>query len=194
MNYKLRQKDRKIKYILTKIFHTFSFKSKNLSFGGKIVLFWSITLLTSLFLPWIKDTSNNISWNSFTSINGNTGYIILVIVFLIWFLVLSNNNKEKLKLHAKISFQNYLLILLFGIFTTLICFISISYINWLQVFAKNIVYQQGWILALSSWIIIIFGWYIMRKEYFSSNLSVFVDNDENIISKVDQKNNMKLPF
>lgn len=194
MNYRHRQKERKIKNLLIKTFHTFSFKSKNLSLWGKVVLFGSSTLFISLFLPWITDTSKNITWNAFSSINGNTGYIILTIIFLIWFLILSNNSKEKIKLHTKVSFQNYLLILLFGIFTILTCFISISYINWLQTFAENIIYGKGWILALSSGIFITFWGYLLRKEYLNNNLGVFVDNEENIVAKMDPKNNMKLPF
>lgn len=194
MNYRVRQKERRMRLTLAKIFHTFNFKSKYLSFWGKTVLFWSIILFISLFMPWIKQTWSGITWNSFSSITGNIWYIIFTFIFIILFLLLSNRNKEKIKLHINISFQNYFLILLFWAFTIIICIMSLSFINGLHTFQEDIIYQKGWILALSSWILITFWWYLLRKEYLTHNLWVFVDNDENIISQIDKKRNMKLPF
>lgn len=107
MNYSQRSKQRSYKRLLKKSLELLQFKSTYISFPKKTVLSGSCIALISLFLPWIKNTQDSITWNSFTSLSGNMGFIILpVLVFLI-IILLSSRHKEQFKLHSSMSFKDY---------------------------------------------------------------------------------------
>jgi len=194
MDYKERWKKRKIKNALIKTINTLKFKSLNLSISGKISLFWSWILLFSLFQPWLINTESSRTWNSFTSLAWNMGFILILLFFILVFFILSTNNKEKLKLHSNISFKNYYIIIVGWLFIIISWLISLSFINWLLFFFQDIIYWRGIILCISSWIIILFWWYLTMKESKNYKLETFVNEYWETEIKITAKNNMKLPF
>jgi len=194
MDYKERWKKRKYKNILIKTINTLKFKSLNLSFSGKVSLFWSCVLLFSLFQPWITNLENGKTWNSFTSLSWNIWFILILLFVLLIFFILSTSNKEKIKLHSNISFKNYYIIIMIAIFIILAWLISLSFINWLQFFFQDIIYGHGIILCISSWIIILFWGYLNLKENKEFKLETFINEDWETETKTIAKNNMKLPF
>lgn len=194
MNYRSRWKDRKIKWLLIKFFNLFHFRSVNLHFSEKIILTWNILLLISLFQNWVINTQTLNSWNSFTSVAWNMWFPFLLWILLVFFFILSKNNQNKLKLYSNISFQNHSLIWFFGLFIILSVIMSISFIHWFVTFSQNIVYGNGTILWLTSWIIITVWAYLMRLHYKTNNIEIFVSETWEIKEKISNKNNMTLPF
>lgn len=194
MNYKSRWKDRKMKWLMIKVFNLFRFRSVYLHFSEKIILLWNILLFVSLFQSWVINTKTLDTWNAFTSVAWNVWYPFILWIFLVLFFILSKNNQNKLKLHSSISFQNHTLISIFWIFIILSVIMSISFIHWFVTFSQNIIYWNGTILWLTSWIIISVGSYLMRSHYKNSNIEIFVTESWEIKEKITNKNNMTLPF
>lgn len=194
MNYRSRWKDRKMKWLMIKIFNLFRFRSVYLHFSEKIIILWNFLLFLSLFQNWVINTKTLHTWNAFTSVAWNVWYPFLLWIFLVFFFILSKNNQNKLKLHSSISFQNHTLISFFWIFIILSVIMSISFIHWFVTFSQNIIYWNGTILWLTSWIIIAIGSYLMRMHYKNSNIEIFVSETWEIKEKITNKNNMTLPF
>ena len=71
---------------------------------------------------------------------------------------------------------------------------TISFIHGFQSFSENISYGNAVNLALTAWIIITAGAYIMRSEYKKQNVEIFVSDSGEVKEVVSHKNNMKLPF
>lgn len=195
MSYRQRWKQRKLKQTVIRTLQLFQFKSENLSFAGKIVLFGSIVMLASLFFPWVVDTGeSSLQWNAFTTLVWNLGFPLLFLFFVIIFLLFSQTKKERLKLHTNISFQNYAILLNIGLFVVLSGIISLSFINGLKTFEDTLIYGNGIILSICSGIILCYGSILLRKEYKNSNIETFISDTWELKERIIPKNNMKLPF
>lgn len=194
MNYTSRSKERRSKLFLMKILHILQFQWVYLPISAKIILVWNIILLISLFQTWVIDTSENITWNSFSSISGNIWYIFILWILTIFFVILSTNKQQKIKHYANISFKNHSLIGAIGIFSIFSIAISISFIHGFWNIYQNLSYANGWIFALTWGIIITIWAYIMRMENKKLNIDTFISHSGEIKEKVSSKNNMTLPF
>jgi hypothetical protein len=194
MNYRSRWKERKLKWLMIKFFNLFRFRSIYLHFSEKIILLWNILLFISLFQNWVINTQTQNTWNSFTSVAWNVWFPFFLWILLIFFFILSKNNQNKLKLYSNISFQNHSLIWFFWLFIILSVIMSISFIHWFVTFSQNIVYWNGTILWLTSWIIITVWAYMMRQHYKKNNIEIFVTETWEVKEKISNKNNMTLPF
>lgn len=195
MSYRQRWKQRKFKQTVIRAFQLFQFKSENLSFAWKIVLFWAIVMLASLFFPWVIDTGESgLEWTSFTTLVWNLGFPLLFLFFVIIFLLFSQTKKERLKLHTNISFQNYAILLNIGLFVVLSGIISLSFINGLKTFEDTLIYGNWIILSICSGIMLCYGSILLRKEYKNSNIETFVSDTWELKERIIPKNNMKLPF
>lgn len=71
MNYTARSKERRSKLFLIKILNVLQFQGIYLPFSAKIILIGNAILFVSLFQSWVVDSSQDISWTSFSSISGN---------------------------------------------------------------------------------------------------------------------------
>lgn len=170
------------------------FKSLNLTISKKIVLIWIIIWFISLYLPWIKDISKLISWNSFYSLTWNIGFILVFILLLPIFIIFSTNYKEKLKLYSDLSIKNHFLVITTGFIIVSFSIISLSFINWLHTFFENIVYWKWVILCMTAWFIILLWWIMMRKEYYSDSSEIILNKLNQDREKLKEEDNMKLPF
>ena len=172
------------------------FKSLNLNFSKQLVLLWSILWIISLFMSWVINNDKWHSWNSFNSISWNIWYILIIIILIVVFTILSINYKEKIELYSNISIKNYTIVIFSWILIIIFGIISLSFINWFDIFFKNITYWNWVILSMTAWIIILIWWFIIRKEYKSNNVAVILDEMSKVRNEKKQaeKDNMKLPF
>lgn len=193
MNYRNKLKERTTRKFILNIFSVLKFTSINLNFSSKIIIIWSLISLVSLFLPWIKK-STDLAWNSFNSIWWNIGYLmVLILVFLI-FIITSINFREKIKLASNINFRNHIVIIYLWLLIIIIWIIYISFINGLSTIFENVEVWNWIILYILSGIVIIVWWLLKRKEYKNREYESFINetqDKENV--KIDESN-MKLPF
>ncbi len=184
-----------LKQRINYFFKNTKFKSLNLSFSKQMVLLWTIICFISLFLPWIKDVKNDITWDSFYSLSWNIGFLLIIILILPIFTIFSTSYKEKLKLYSDLSLKNHFIIITSWFFILSFSIITLSFINWLNTFFENIVYWNWIVLCMTSWIIILIWWFIIRKEFYKNNSEIILNklNKERENNK-EEKDNMKLPF
>ena len=195
MNYTHRKKERKAKKVLTNLYQLFRFKSINLSFSAKITVIWSIVSIVSLFMPWVIDANqSNTTWNAFNAIAWNIGFWMIILLIFIIFIVISNTNKEKIKLALDIRVKNHIVIIITWVFIIVNSIIYISFVNWLALFLDNIITGKWVILYMVSWIMIIVGGILERKEYRKWDNESFI-NEESTVKNISwDRDNMKLPF
>lgn len=194
MNYTARSKERRSKLFLIKILNVLQFQGIYLPFSAKIILIGNAILFVSLFQSWVVDSSQDISWTSFSSISGNIWYVFLFAILTIFFVILSTNNKQKLKHYTSISFRNHSLIGAIGLFSIFTVGISISFIHGFSNIYQNLSYANGGIVALT-WAFTITLWaYLMRRENKKLNIDTFISQNGEIVEKINNKNNMTLPF
>lgn len=195
MSYRKKVKERYLRRILINIFNVLKFSNFNLDFQSKIIIVWSISTLISLFLPWWTKIGENISWNSFSLMWWNIWFISLLLIFIIIFVMTTNDIKEKINLASNLSFKKYLVAILWWLFMILIWIIYISLIFWLTTFFENIEIWNWIILYISSWILIFIWWILKRSNFIKKEYESFIN--EPTYNNEDVKNsdsNMKLPF
>lgn len=194
MNYTARSKERRSKLLLMKLLNTFQFQGVYLPISSKITLVGNCIVIFSLFQSWIIDNVQDVSWSSFSSISWNIGYILLLTCLTIFFVILSTNKKQKLKHYTSISFRNHTIIGSIGIFTILTVIMSISFIHGFSNIYQNLMYWNWGIIALTWGFVMTFWAYLIRKENKKMNIDTFISHHWELKEKVDNKNNMTLPF
>ncbi len=172
----------------------FKYKVTNLSFSKQITILWIIIWFVSLYFPWIIDTQQWITWNSFYSLTWNIWYLIIFILFLPLFVIFSTNYKEKIKLYSDISIKNHFIVITSWFIIISFSVMSLSFINWLHTFFENIYYWKWVILSMTWWIIILIWWLMLRKEYYSDNSEIILNKLNENREKNKKEDNMKLPF
>ena len=183
-----------IKKGITYCIKTFKFKSLNLSLNKQIVILWSLIWYISLFMPWIIDNEKWLSWNSFNSLTWNIWFLLVIILSLPIFIILSTNYKEKIKLYSDLSIKNHFIIITSWIFILSFSIITLSFVNWLNTFFENTIYWKGVILSMTSWIILLISGLLIRREYYSDNSEIILNNFNLNKEKIKEEDNMKLPF
>jgi len=119
--------------------------------------------------------------------------MIILLIFII-FIVISNTNKEKIKLALDIRVKNHIVIIITWVFIIVNSIIYISFVNWLALFLDNIITGKWVILYMVSWIMIIVGGILERKEYRKRDNESFI-NEESTVKNISwDRDNMKLPF
>jgi len=182
----------KIKLEFKRLINNLNFKSLNLSISKQIVLVWCLFGYLSLFLPWIE--AKDIHWNSFYSLSWNIWYLLMIILFLPIFVLFSTNYKEKLKLYSDLTLKNHFIIITSWFFVISFSIITLSFVNWLHTFVLNTNYWKWVILSLTSWIIILIWWLIIRKEYYKNSSEIILNKLNKDREEAKEKDNMKLPF
>lgn len=194
MSYKKRIQQRRLHNTLWALIEILSFKSSHLSLPKKIICIWNVLWIISLFLPWIQNNTNGESFHSFTSLSGNIWFLLIFVFIISFFTVFSHKYKQRLKLYSSLSFKNHFIILTSAIFVVSFSIIALSFINGLQTYIENLVYGQWIVLCLTSWIIILIGGYYMRKEFYSKNSEIILNQMYSETQSTTPDDNMKLPF
>ena len=195
-NYQNRAKSRKLKKTLQNSLNIFKFRSMQISNAEKVVIFWAILSLISLFIPWINEIEWSFSANAFSNLAWKSWISIFIIIVLLFFIIFSKQKKEKLKMIWNLHFRNYLIWIIGGIFISISSLSSLSYIAWLQTYSSDVIYGQWPIICLVGWIIIAVGGFLLRREENSWIENIFTEekNENKNTTNKKQRDNMKLPF
>lgn len=170
------------------------FKYFNLPVKSQATILSSLLWIISLFIPWIIDKENDIDWNSFNSISWNIWYILIIIYLIPILIILSSSYKEKIKLYTDFNFKNHYVIINSGLIAISFSIISLSFSNWLTTIWQEITYWNWPILSMSSWLVIIFCWFLLRKEFKKTSSEIILEQLNQNREKIKEKNNMELPF
>lgn len=190
MNYRSNRKLKEIKNLIKNL----KLKYINLSLSQQITVFWSVLWIISLFFPWIINNWNSIKWNSFNSITWNIWYLLLFVFLLSILVIISNNYKEKIKLYSDLNFKTHFIIINSWLITIAFSIISLSFAIWLWTIWQDIINWNWPILSMTSGVIILIGWLMIRKEYKKNNSEIILEKLSQDREKNKEKNNMTLPF
>jgi hypothetical protein len=188
------RKDRQNKRNFSGAIKNLKFKLNNLTIPNQIVILFCIVWIVSLFMPWVIDKENLISWNAFNSISWNIGYIMIIIYAIMLFLIISSIHKEKIKLYTDLSFKNHLIIIWWGFAEVCFWIIMVSFINWLSAVWQNIVHWNWLILSMSIWIWICIIWIFIRNEYKKISSEIILEHLSQNREKIKEQDNMSLPI
>lgn len=171
-------------------------KGTNITLAEKCNILASMIACISFFLPWILENEKWFSWNGFSSIAWNIGWIMIWYIILITFTSTSHYLKEKLKLSLGISIKSENLVLFMWFFILATSVVYINIINGLYIFLENISIWKGVIFYIIAWVIFIVGGIIGKKHQSQGECESFINekhlhHEENIGAN---KKNMKLPF
>jgi len=198
MSYRISAKNRRLKRAILKAFWVIRFDGINLDNTQKTIAFWALLGIVSIFFPWVEILDSNIIHNGFSKILGITGIIILLLNSFILYLVFHSNTKEIFKNMLHIFMKDGVGITFLSVFLLLITTNAIFTIQWLLTFQTWVVLWNGVIMSFVGSVFCMIGWIILSKQ--KTQTSIFTEHwygQENIWeyeSKVDEKNNMKLPF
>ncbi|MDD3793449.1 MAG: hypothetical protein PHI37_01435 [Candidatus Gracilibacteria bacterium] len=190
----MNRKNKNIKTLILDIIKKGKFKYLNLSLNNQITIFSSFIGILSLFLPWIIDKQNNITWNAFNSISGNIGYILVIIFIIPIFITLSSSYKEKIKLYTDFNFKNHYVILNSGLIAISFSIISLSFAIGLSTLGQEIIYGNGPILSMTAGILVFICGLFLRKEFKKTSSEIILEQLNQNREKIKEKNNMELPF
>lgn len=203
MSYRISAKNRRFKRWILKILSFIKFDGFHLDNSQKTVAFGAILWIISLFFPWIEilDSDVNLIKSGFSKILWITGIILLFLNMFILFLVFQHKNKEIVKNMLSIFLKDGVAITFLSTFILLVSVNSIFLIEWLKTFQQGIILWNGVIISLVSAVFcVVWGVMITKTKgnttIFNPDYSYTDDNFDWLHheSKVDEKNNMKLPF
>jgi len=196
MNYKDRAKNRRLKKDMVNMINIFKFRTWNIKLSWKVILSWISISLIWLFSPWILHIESGNTENSFSASTWNIWMTNFIIILLLIFLILSINNKEKIKKYSWVQIKDYIVVISLWLFITVLSLHSIIFIKSLLSFSKDISLWKWSIISLTWSILIIIWWILMRKDYNKENISYLNDAEDRYKNNVKWKKNseMKLPF
>ncbi len=194
MEYRNRAKNRRLKRNVLSLANILKFKWLNLSNWEKISVVWIFLSLISLFFIWVDSASWEEKWTAFSSLAWSVGYIMLIVLLFLIFILFSHSRKEKLKLYSDIHFKDSTIIILWWIFNIFLSFNIFSFVTWLQRFSSTIICGNGVILSITWAIVIVIWGIITRKEKKSEKYSIYTNELIEEEEQKEEENNMKLPF
>lgn len=180
----------KFKNLIWKI----KFKSINLSFPKQLAIIWSFLWLISLFFNWVEYPAKSESWNAFNSSIWWIWFILTIVYLLPIFIIFSNQYKEKIKLYSELNFKNHFIIITAALVSLSFSFISINFVSWLNTFLWNINYWNWPILSMTSWVLILIAWIIIRQEFNKNNSEIILEKMNISREKNKENDNMSLPI
>ena len=194
-NYRVRTKNRKLKRRIWKFLRLFSLKSRNLNIPSKVLLAWVILSIVSLFLPWIKETQEDINYNSFSLFLWMKWYFILLLDLFIIFILLSHRRKETFKLNTRFFFKDNYVIFFSWVLLFIFSLETFFNILWLEKEKSSAYINWKWlVLSFVSSILIIISWIVFSKN--TRKNSSLVTNDSKTLDNenIENTKNMRLPF
>ena len=206
MNYIANSKNRKLKNKIHAVINRLSFNFLYLSGSRKIIGIGVVIALVSLFINWFSILDNSVTSNAFSIHAGFIGYIILIILATLIFLLLSERNKEKMKTKAHFTVSDHAIVIFSGITIFLLTFVVFNSIRGFVLFYQNITIGNGIIFEFIGSIFIFIGGIFYYREKKSELLkTMYVENSqasasileeyEDILKKNEpNKKNMTLPI
>lgn len=178
MNYIVNSKNRKLKYKLHILLNRLSFNFLNLSTSQKVAFLWIIIAFLSLFFNWFSYINDKLITSSAFSINCGYSWILITLILgFVSFIILSNQNKEKLKSKAYLIFHDYTIIIFSGIIILLLSIVVFNMIRGMSILSQNISYWSGIVFEIIGAMFIIFWWILSYKEKKNEILSrTYIEN------------------
>jgi len=205
MDYISNSKNRKLKNKIHLVFNRLSFNFLHLSRASRVIGIGLIISLFSLFGNWFSIVDNAVRGSAFSLHAGYVGYIILALLAFLFFLLLSDREKEKMKTRVHFPFSDHTMIIFSGITILLLTFVIFNSIRGFVLFYQNITIGRGIVFECIGAIFITLGGYIYYRERkqellrtvyvenSQANASVFEDYEELLGRNDPDKENMKLP-
>lgn len=193
MSYKIKAKTRKIKKYCLHLIDIMNFSHIQFSLGEKVIFISSVGILFWMFGKWIDDTEWIVIKNAFSSHLGNIGYVMLLCILMIFFLLFSMKQKEKIKNLMSISVKKRKTVKIIWIIIFLFVIFSGRFIASLQTFYSSIIYGTGYFLSLSSSCLLMIGVLIAHYSKNTAHTPLCANNSQ-YKEKEEDKKNMKLPF
>lgn len=205
MNYIANSKNRKLKNKIHTVVNRLSFNFLHLSSAEKVIGVGAAISLASLFFPWFSMV-DGANYSAFNLMVGYTGYIILLILTILIFSLVSEQNKERMKARIHVGLSDYALAIFIGIVIFLLTFVVFNVVRGFVFFSQGFSVRNGVIFEWVGAIFIIFGGILLRREkklellktmYVENNqssTSILDEYDEILKKNESQKKNMSLPI
>lgn len=208
-NYIANSKNRKLKKQILLFLERLNFGAGKLPFSGRVILFMNFLLGISLFLPWFHFSFMNKQADSIFAFSGYTGYLgygMIIAIIAIPFFLVSHAKKERIRAHIPFRLSDTQAV----VFITAI--LLTAYIHLLLMsrtfdqFTLGVEIGSGFIIAMSSSILIIFSAFFLSKStkeqgmdirYFQHHDQSQFDEYRDILhgsGKKDDDSNMTLPI
>lgn len=195
MEYHNRAKNRKLKRNIILFLKMVNFKSRSFSLGEKISIFWVCISFIALFFNWVNSINNSFYSNAFWNLSGKVGYFILWELIFILFLIFSQNKKVKFKMSSNFHFRDSSIVILVSLLNIVLSLNVLSFVQWLSAISTKSLYGNGIILCITSSIVLLVWWILMRKERKTEKYSMYTNDLEKEKKEEEKKEkNMKLPF
>lgn len=172
-------------------------KGVNFSFSEISIIIGNTLVLISFFMPWFEIQSNTVNSTAFSPVIWVNGYALLFLVWLNYFVLFSQNIKQKIKLYLHNSIQDSHIFILSGTLISLSVINSYVILQWLVIFVSDIAHHEWGKIALIGWIIIFFASIKHYKNMHSKTASLNIyDIDSNLDTQKGESRDKttKLPF
>lgn len=185
MNYIVNSKNRKLKYKLHLLLNRLSFNFLNLTTSQKVTFLWIFISVISLFFTWFTYQYNEVITNSAFSINcWYVGYFIFAILAFVSFIILSNQNKEKLKTKVHLIFHDHTIIIFSWIIVFILSIVIFNVIRWMSNFSQNITIWRGMIFEIIGAFFVLVWGILSYKEKKKEVLSrTYIENSKFEVEK-----------
>jgi hypothetical protein len=96
-------------------------------------------------------------------------------------VLLSQNNKQKIKFSTSIAYSDHLIIIGIGIICCILTIISLSFLSGLSMYSTSIVYGSGIPLSFSSGTLIIISGWLMHRAYKKHPMGTIINESKDSI-------------
>ena len=164
-----------------------------LAFPDKMIVGWGILAWISLFMQWI--VFEDISHNAFHNLTWANGYLLFLLIILLLFVTISIRNKQKLKLHSGLQFNDYHIAIIVGILLIILPINSLIFLIGLSTFSEPS-YGNGIGLCITSGILVFIGAILKKRQINNGDISAYITSleSEDQVEEISSRDNMKLPF
>lgn len=177
MSYTINSRNRRFKQRLVTTLNRLSFHFFHLSSPKKIIFIGAVFSIVGLFVPWFSMTDPGTSYNAFSILAGYIGYTISVGVIILFFLLLSNKNKQAVKSRMGFGFSDNACFACIGIIILLLSFSAFQSIRAYGIFLTQVEIGQAVVFEVTGGILVLAGaWWKFARERAETMRETYVEN------------------
>ncbi|HRI35872.1 MAG TPA: hypothetical protein PK765_02110 [bacterium] len=180
MSYTVNSRNRRFKQRFATTANRLSFHFFHLSNPKKIIFIGAVFAIVGLFVPWFSMTgsdSSTLSYNAFSILAGYIGYIIAIGVIILFFLLLSNKNKQAVKSRIGLGFSDNACLIGIGAIILLLSFSTFQSIRAYGIFLTQIEIGRAVVFEIMGGILVIAGtWWKFTRERAEAMRETYVEN------------------
>lgn len=210
-HYSTNIQNRKLKKQVLNFLRRINFGASKLPFSGKLILIFTLILLSTLFFPWLElKFADGIiqEYSAFSAYTGYIGFLIAISIIIIPFFLVSHTKKERIRSNVPFRLSDTQVV----VFLSSMIFVGSSIVFIMSSTYKlfgEVHYTKPFSFAISSaLLIIITGFFLSRSNklqntesyYLSKEMVEWFDEYKNIIQmnsqpiKEPKNDNMSLPI